>query len=91
MKTKDYTFIRRLTGTMAVFAAGGLCGYFITKADFFGTQADSTTVTVCHQEAGKNPRTMMISASALQSHLNHGDQIGRCYDRIPVEGVDLSK
>ena len=35
-------------------------------------------VTICHKPNSKNPRTITISRSALQAHLDHGDTIGPC-------------
>ena len=37
-------------------------------------------VTICHKPNSKNPRTITISRSALQAHLDHGDTIGPCHD-----------
>jgi len=38
----------------------------------------SDKVTICHKPNSKNPRTITISRSALQAHLDHGDTIGPC-------------
>jgi hypothetical protein len=35
-------------------------------------------VTICHNASGKNPHTIEVSRSALQSHLDHGDTLGPC-------------
>lgn len=40
--------------------------------------AGGDKVTICHKPNSKNPRTITISRSALQAHLNHGDTIGPC-------------
>lgn len=40
--------------------------------------AGGDKVTICHKPNSKNPRTITISRSALQAHLDHGDTIGPC-------------
>jgi hypothetical protein len=35
-------------------------------------------VTICHKPNAKNPHTITISRSALQTHLDHGDTLGPC-------------
>jgi hypothetical protein len=42
---------------------------------------DSGKVTICHKPNSKNPHTITISRSALQTHLSHGDTLGPCPDR----------
>jgi len=47
--------------------------------------ATEEQITICHFPPGNtdNPQTITIGKSALQTHLDHGDQIGSC-DNTPV-------
>jgi hypothetical protein len=40
---------------------------------------------MCHKPDGKQPKTMVLSVDAAESHLAHGDTSGAC----PGETVDL--
>lgn len=39
---------------------------------------DEDKITICHKPNSKNPSTITVSQSALDSHLGHGDTIGPC-------------
>jgi hypothetical protein len=39
-------------------------------------------VTVCHKPDGGQPKTMVLSVDAVESHLAHGDTSGACPDEI---------
>ncbi len=41
---------------------------------------ESHKITICHNPEGPSPQTIVISAQALQSHLDHGDTEGICPD-----------
>ena len=41
---------------------------------------ESYKVTICHKPEGPSPQTLVISAHALQAHLDHGDIEGVCPD-----------
>lgn len=49
------------------------CYQSVTSTKISNGMNRSSTVTICH-----NGETMEINASALQSHLNHGDTEGSC-------------
>ena len=44
---------------------------------------DSTKVTVCH-----NNHTICVAQSAVQTHLDHGDQLGACGARMDVTAAE---
>jgi len=41
---------------------------------------ESHKITICHNPEGPSPQTLVISAQALQAHLDHGDIEGVCPD-----------
>ena len=43
-----------------------------------GEDGKNKKVTVCHKPNSKNPHMIVISTSALPSHLGHGDTVGPC-------------
>jgi hypothetical protein len=47
--------------------------------------ADSGKVTVCH-----NNHTICVAQPAVQTHLDHGDQLGACNARMDVTGAEQS-
>jgi hypothetical protein len=47
--------------------------------------SEGEQVTMCHKPDGKQPKTMVLSVDAAESHLAHGDTTGAC----PGETVDL--
>jgi len=50
-------------------------------------------VSVCHIPPGnpENAHTLSISENALQSHLDHGDELGECFVHVPHDDDDVKK
>ncbi|MBN4066167.1 T9SS type A sorting domain-containing protein, partial [Candidatus Amoebophilus asiaticus] len=73
--------------------------YFVIVSDPFGCTATSDTihlvinpkVLICHFPVGnnKNPQEICIANNALNVHLAHGDQIGRCEKRSKKWSLDM--
>ncbi len=84
MDSKRRDFIVKLSKGLLLFAAGGVCGLFLNSTGFGGTEANMSTIVVCHKEGGKT-RNLVVSTSALNGHLQHGDQIGGCLTADPAD------
>jgi len=39
---------------------------------------DETGVTVCHKAGTPHAKTITVSATSVDAHLNHGDTLGAC-------------
>jgi hypothetical protein len=44
-------------------------------------------VTLCHKESKKDHHTITIAKSAVQAHLDHGDELGNCEDSLKTQSV----
>jgi hypothetical protein len=80
MEMGRFTFLKKLTGGLAIFAAGGFSGYFFTGFTMDNSAASSDVVMICHKEDGRS-KTMLIPATALDAHMAHGDNIGSCIEQ----------
>ena len=78
MKANNFTTSKKVLGGILIFTMGGASGYFLKSNILTDSEANSTYYMVCHQEDGKKPRTMVVTGSSLQAHLNHGDHLGSC-------------
>ncbi len=68
----------------------GIAGFHGPDALASEAKKDEAKVEVCHIPPGNpdNAHTIVISESALQAHLDHGDHVGPCESAPPVEARD---
>jgi len=71
-----------VSATHGAYKTGETNFYFDSKSDTTPKNLEPIVdgVTVCHYPLGNldNPHTLRISSNALQTHLSHGDLVGKC-------------